>query len=84
MNYEEAVIYAATGLAEEGTALFDTALFDPISVQQIVLDVASQARVKRVALHFHDDGHLHFYRVHWPTIIKQRVAGRWAKVKIHL
>ena len=52
MNYEETVIYAATGLAEEGSTLFDTTVWDA-SLQQIVLDVALQARIKHVTLHFH-------------------------------
>ena len=85
MNYEEAVIYAATGLAEEGSTLFDTTRPDvPADLQQIVLDVAVQARVHHVAIHFHDDGQLHFYKVPWLTTVRKRVAGRWAKVKIRL
>ncbi len=83
MNYEETVIYAATGLAEEGSTLFDTTVWDA-SLQQIVLDVALQARIKHVTLHFHGEGMLHFEKVPWVTTVRKRMAGKWAKVKIRL
>lgn len=63
MNYDEAVIFTATELAETGSAEFQ---FDPLtdSPQQVILDVCWHAKVPHVGVSVHYDiGEVIFFRV---------------------